>query len=259
MARILPERRFNVFGWAFTLNPGPFNRKEHTLIGIMAMLVTAFDNGSLASDVWVGFQKFMGIPISTGYKFMFLLTSQAVSFGMAGAFHTFLVEPSFCVWPSALPTCAVLHGFHDGKFQNIVANGWKIPRMRFFWIVFGIAALYQFIPGYLFTSLTTFAFVTWIRPNNVVLNQVFGATTGMDLIPLTLDWNQITGYLTSPLAIPYWAIANVLGGAVFFLWILSPILHWKNVWEGMYMPFSSSDTFDNTGAVLLHLAFCYSD
>jgi hypothetical protein len=36
MAAILPRHKFNVFGWRFTLNPGPFNRKEHMLITIMA-------------------------------------------------------------------------------------------------------------------------------------------------------------------------------------------------------------------------------
>lgn len=70
----------------------------------------------------------------------------------------------------------------------------------------------------------------------------------MDLLPLTLDWNQITAYMGSPLMVPSWAIANVLAGTVLFLWIISPALHWSNVWEGQYIPFVSSATFDNTGA-----------
>ncbi|KAI9731327.1 MAG: hypothetical protein M1834_005230 [Cirrosporium novae-zelandiae] len=247
MARVLPTTTYNILGWKFTLNPGPFNRKEHTITGIMATLATAFDNGSLASDVWVGFEKFLDIPISVGYKFLFLLTTQALSFGMVGILHQFLVEPALCVWPAALPTCTLLHSFHDKKFQDKVANGWKVNRMRFFWIVFWCMVVYQIIPGYLFTGLATFAWITWIKPNNVTLNQVFGATTGMDLLPISFDWNQITGYLSSPLLVPSWALINVLGGSIFFLWVVSPILHWKNVWDGMYMSFSSSSTYDNTG------------
>ncbi|KAG0308757.1 hypothetical protein BGZ99_001075, partial [Dissophora globulifera] len=35
MARVLPTRQFSIFGWSFTLNPGPFSLKEHILIGTM--------------------------------------------------------------------------------------------------------------------------------------------------------------------------------------------------------------------------------
>lgn len=248
MARVLPTTRYNLFGWQFTPNPGPFNYKEHTITSIMTTLVSAFDNGSLASDVYVAFDKFLGIPISPGFRFMFLLTTQALSFGFAGMFHRFLVRPAFCLWPGALPTCSMIYGFHDKSFQNKIANGWKVHRMKFFWLVVLIASCWQVVPSFLFTSLTTFAFVTWIRPQDVTLNQVFGATSGMDLLPLTLDWNQISGYLASPLVVPSWAIINVLVGSVFFLWVVSPALHWKNVWYGRYFPFSSSGTFDNTGA-----------
>ncbi|KAH7166496.1 OPT oligopeptide transporter protein-domain-containing protein [Dactylonectria macrodidyma] len=248
MARVLPSKVINVFGWKFSLNPGPFNHKEHTITAIMTTLVSAFDNGSLASDVYVAFDKFLGIPISPGFRFMFLLTTQALSFGFVGMFHRFLVRPAVCIWPGALPACSMIYAFHDPSFHNQVANGWKVHRMKFFWLTMTIAASWQVVPSFLFTSLTTFAFITWIRPNNVPLNQVFGAQTGMDLLPLTLDWNQISGYLSSPLVVPSWAILNILGGSIFFLWIISPALHWQNVWYGRYFPFSSSRTFDNTGA-----------
>lgn len=32
-----------------------------------------------------------------------------------------------------------------------------------------------------------FAFVTWIRPKSVVINQLFGGSTGLSLIPITFD------------------------------------------------------------------------
>jgi hypothetical protein len=43
MAKVLPKRTFKVFGYEFSLNPGPFNKKEHTLIVIMANVT--FANG----------------------------------------------------------------------------------------------------------------------------------------------------------------------------------------------------------------------
>lgn len=261
MAATLPTKTWNVCGWQFTLNPGPFNQKEHSIVAIMASLVTAFDNGSLASDVYVAFDKFLNVPVSVGYRFLFLLCTQALSFGIAGLFHRFLVEPAFCVWPAALPICSLLYTFHEKKAPSSSSsshrkeiNGWKISRMGFFSIVVACGAAYQFVPGFLFTGLTTFAWITWIMPKNVTVNQVFGATSGMDLLPMTLDWNQITGYLGSPLLVPTWALVNVFCGSIFFLWIVAPALHWSNVWQGMYLPFSSSGNFDNTGkrAPMMH-------
>ena len=145
----------------------------------------------------------------------------------------------------------MLYTMHQRNKQNEETNGWKISRMKLFAVVILCGTLYQFLPGFLFTGLTTFAWITWIFPNNVTINQVFGAISGMDLLPMTLDWNQITGYLGSPLLVPTWALTNVFCGSIFFLWVVSPALHWSNVWEGMYMPFSSSKTFDNTGRVIL--------
>ena len=47
---------------------------------------------------------------------------------------------------------------------------------------------------------------------------------------------------------PFWAIANVFVGFVFWIWIVSPALHFSNVWYGKYMPVSTPVSYDNTGA-----------
>jgi hypothetical protein len=41
MAKVLPKKQFNWFGLKWTFNPGPFNKKEHTLIVIMANVTFA--------------------------------------------------------------------------------------------------------------------------------------------------------------------------------------------------------------------------
>lgn len=45
MARVLPKRKFMIKSWEFSLNPGPFNMKEHVLISIFANAGSAFGNG----------------------------------------------------------------------------------------------------------------------------------------------------------------------------------------------------------------------
>ena len=63
---------------------------------------------------------------------------------------------------------------------------------------------------------------------------------------LTFDWAQIAFNL-SPLATPWWAQANVLGGFVLFFWIITPALYFSNIWYAQYLPILSSHAFDNTG------------
>src|SRR5438045_2267599 len=46
---------------------------------------------------------------------------------------------------------------------------------------------------------------------------------------------------------PFWAIANVFNGFVFWIWFITPILHFTNVWYGKYMPISTNISYDDTG------------
>jgi hypothetical protein len=71
----------------------------------------------------------------------------------------------------------------------------------------------------------------------------------MSLLPITFDWTQITGYITSPLQTPWWAIANVMGATVLWYWIVSPALYFTNTFYAQYLPFSSSSSYDNTQGV----------
>jgi hypothetical protein len=121
------------------------------------------------------------------------------------------------------------------------------------------------LPSYLFTALSNFSWVCWIAPENVTLNQMFGITHGLAMGVLTFDWGQITAFVGSPLATPWWAAANTGFSVVFFAWFLVPILYvspihlssflrflttcsqYTNTWYSGFLPMVSSQTFDNTG------------
>jgi OPT family oligopeptide transporter len=100
---------------------------------------------------------------------------------------------------------------------------------------------------YLFSALSFFDWVCWIAPNNSTVNTLFGYSSGLGMSLFTFDWAQIA-YALSPLATPWWAQANVLGGFVFFFWIISSALYFTNTWYAQYLPILSSHAFDNTGA-----------
>ena len=80
-----------------------------------------------------------------------------------------------------------------------------MPRYRWFGLVTLASFLYYFIPGFFAQFLSIFAFPTWFAPASPVVNQLFGGSTGLSLLPITFDWTQIAGYIGSPL-IPPWCV-----------------------------------------------------
>jgi hypothetical protein len=67
-----------------------------------------------------------------------------------------------------------------------------------------------------------------MAPNNDVVNQLFGVSTGLGLGIITLDWSQIT-WFANPLIVPWWAIANVGVCFIVLYWVLVPALYYTNV------------------------------
>ena len=68
----------------------------------------------------------------------------------------------------------------------------------------------------------------WIRPNDIVVNQLFGTSGGLGMSILTFDWSQIT-WIGSPLMVPWWAEVQIFAGFFLVYWILCPILYYTNV------------------------------
>lgn len=118
------------------------------------------------------------------------------------------------VWPGQLSNTSLLWALHDKSRSNpSKSSGWSVSRYRFFVYVMVGSFAWYWIPGVLWQGLSVFAFVTCenpldvslskqiltrfsgIKPNNVVLNQLFGGFTGLSLIPLTFDftcaWSSI--------------------------------------------------------------------
>lgn len=75
-------------------------------------------------------------------------------------------------------------------------NGTRwLTRGRYFWF-----------PGFIFQAMSLFSWITWIAPDNVTLDSIFGITGGVGLNPLpTFDWNMFGG---TGLYLPTFAIVN---------------------------------------------------
>ena len=80
MAAVLPETKFTLPGFgskSFSLNPGPFNMKEHVLITIFANAGSAFGSGSPYAVGIVNIIKaFYGRSISFFASWLLIITTQ---------------------------------------------------------------------------------------------------------------------------------------------------------------------------------------
>lgn len=117
-----------------------------------------------------------------------------------------IVYPSSMIWPGNLVGVTLLNAMHEvNEKPDPTVIGGKMPRFRWFGLMVLCSAVYYFIPGFLAKFLSVFAVATWMAPNNVMVNQLFGGHSGLSLIPITFDWSQIAGYHGSPL-IPPWYV-----------------------------------------------------
>lgn len=95
------------------------------------------------------------------------------SFGLAGLARRWLVYPAALIWPSSLSSTVLFRALHEPQSRS-PANGWTITRYRFFiYLTIGAFSWFWF-PDYIWTSLSTFAFITWIVPHNQKVNTIFG-------------------------------------------------------------------------------------
>ncbi|KAG2135112.1 OPT oligopeptide transporter protein-domain-containing protein [Suillus clintonianus] len=230
--------RIKILG--ISLNPGPFTIKEHVLITIMASVGAS---SAYATDIVAVQRVFYDQKFSFGYQWFLVMSTQLIGFSTGGITRRFLVSPPSMIWPVTLVSCALFNTLHSEQYAGIGQLG-GLSRERFFIYVFTSAFVWYFFPGYLFQALSWFSWVTWIWPDDPVVSQLFGYVHGMGMSVITFDWAQIA-YNGSPLAMPWWATANVIVGFVVFYWIVTPILYFTNTWYSLYMPISSRTSFDN--------------
>jgi OPT family small oligopeptide transporter len=245
-AKAVPTRVFNTFGLRWSFNTGPFTIKEHVVITIMANVSIGYTYSTNALLAMQG-KPFYNIDLGWGFALLFTLSSQLIGISIAGMFRRFLVWPSAMMWPNQFANTSLFYALHDkSKSDGADSNGWVISRYRWFFIVLGGMFCYYWIPAVLFQGMSVFAFITWIRPDNPVLNQLFGGFTGLSLIPITFDWTYVSAYLGDPLLSPVHSHINTLLGLIFFVIITTIGITYTSALYSDYLPLVTTQTYDNT-------------
>ncbi|KAF6824047.1 opt oligopeptide transporter [Colletotrichum musicola] len=248
--RFLPDVGFTLFGVRHSLNPGPFNKKEHMLISIMANV-----GKTLPSSRYIIFTQWLDqyfgqkYAQSFGYQILLALSTNLMGFGLAGLCRRFLVYPSFCLWPASLVTIALNSSLHNdsnhpvpGPFKAI----YSISRYRFFLVAFGCMFVWFWFPDYIFSALSLFNWVAWIAPDNFTLAAITGVRKGLGFNPLpTFDWNVAT-HVVNPLIVPFRVTFNTfIGVLVGGITIIG--LYWTNAYNTAYLPINSNLMYNHFG------------
>ncbi|KAJ4850720.1 Oligopeptide transporter 3 [Turnera subulata] len=244
MAKYLPTRDYTLFGRTFSLNPGPFNIKEHVIITVFANCGVSTGGGDAYSIGAINVMKaYYKQSLNFFCALLIVLTTQLLGYGWAGMFRRYLVDPAEMWWPANLAQVSLFRALHEKEPKN---RG--MTRMKFFLVAMGAAFLYYALPGYLFPILTFFSWVCWVYPKSITAQQVGSGYHGLGVGAFTLDWAGISAYHGSPLVTPWISILNVGIGFVMFVYIIIPLCYWKyNVFDSRKFPIFSNQLFTGTG------------
>jgi 2',3'-cyclic-nucleotide 2'-phosphodiesterase (5'-nucleotidase family) len=85
MAAVLPDWGVTIFGIRHSLNPGPFNKKEHMFIVLFAG--SAVGVNITSQVIWTQvLEQYFNQPFarSFGYQVLIALSTQLLGYGLAG-------------------------------------------------------------------------------------------------------------------------------------------------------------------------------
>ncbi len=144
LAYSLPIRTRRLPRWLggseFSLNPGPWNIKEHALVFMMANVAA---NAPYAINAVVVAEMDYGKKLSYWFSVVLVMATQLTGFGLAGLCRRVLVWPATMVWPQNLVVCTVLNTLHAEEDEG--RGG--ISRYKYFmYLVIG-SFLFFFLPG----------------------------------------------------------------------------------------------------------------
>uniref|UniRef100_M0ZW48 Oligopeptide transporter OPT family n=1 Tax=Solanum tuberosum TaxID=4113 RepID=M0ZW48_SOLTU len=226
--------------WEFTLNPGPFNVKEHVLITIFA---NSGAGNPYAIHVVSAVKLFYKQKLSFWVALIVIITTQVLGFGWAGIFRRYLVEPAAMWWPQNLVQVSIFRALHDKEER--AKNG--MTRNQFFLIAFICSFGYYVFPGYLFPMLSSLSWLCLLFPSSVLVQQLGSGLRGLGVGAIGLDWSTISSYLGSPLASPWFATANIAVGYFLIMYAVTPLMYWFNVYKARNFPIFSDGLFKENG------------
>jgi hypothetical protein len=157
-SRILPSLNIGHKNYIFNLNPGLFNRKEHTLIVIISSTALEMSYGMIfiiTKRLFYKREMLDWVP-----SILILISSKLIGVGLSGIMRKLLVDPANMWYPENLVYANLLLTFHG----NWNSSHLQITNDRMLWgkVLFLFALFYQFLPGFFMTSLQSISLLCLI-------------------------------------------------------------------------------------------------
>ncbi|KAJ7890176.1 peptide transporter MTD1 [Mycena olivaceomarginata] len=217
--------------WRF-MNPGPFNLKEHVAITIFA---STAGGSALAISIFAADDLYYGIQPNAGVGIFTLIGSQLMGYGLGGVMRSFLVYPTYMVFPSLLPTVQLFDALHRGKKIFL-----QKKRVRFFWACFIAIFCWEWFPEFIAPTLTGISIFCLANRKSAWFTRIFGGAAGnegLGVFALCLDWNYVgsgggsLGALFTPLSTQLSLYFGTLICIIAFC-----ALYANDVWHGQNFP-----------------------
>uniref|UniRef100_A0A0E0LWA7 Oligopeptide transporter n=1 Tax=Oryza punctata TaxID=4537 RepID=A0A0E0LWA7_ORYPU len=243
MAACLPKKVFRVKGtpWSFSLNPGPFNLKEHVLITIFA---NTGSNSVYAVGIITIVKAFYRREIHPLAAMLLTQTTQLMGYGWAGLFRKFLVDSPYMWWPSNLVQVSLFRALHEKEKRPKGGT----TRLQFFLTVLITSFAYYIVPNYLFPTISTISVVCLVWKNSVTAQQIGSGVYGLGVGSFGLDWATVAGFLGTPLSTPAFAIVNIMAGFFLIVYVIVPAAYWTDAYGAKRFPIISSHVFTANGS-----------
>ncbi|KAI8911443.1 OPT oligopeptide transporter protein-domain-containing protein, partial [Gorgonomyces haynaldii] len=235
------------------LNPGPFSVKEHVLIYIIAGAAGGLPYG-VDNVVMQHGKSFINDPAVNGFNsLMFVTASQLVGYGLSGMTRRFLVKPSAMLWPGVLPSIALFTALNNVETAGDKTEKYSQTRYSYFFMVFFMIFVYQFFPSLLATTLSTVSLLCLLTKSRTLRflgSGSFGG--GIGILAFSFDWTQISLY--APIASPFYATLNLVGGSIIWNWVFTPMFFYTNYFRNPFLEtFNGNRQFsDNSSAPILN-------
>ena len=144
LALVLPYTIYQLPWWLggkkFSLNPCPWNIKEHALIYMMANVAPP---PPYAMNVSIVAEKYYGITYGAAFELLLILSPNLAGIGLAGFCRGFTVKAANMIWPQNLVVCTLLNALHAEEETEID----EMSRQKLF-LYLGIGSfLWYFLPG----------------------------------------------------------------------------------------------------------------
>lgn len=219
------------------LNPWAFNSKEHTFAVIMG---TAGSTTALATQALAAQRLYYGSNPNRAAAIFLVISSQFLSYGVAGLLRSTLVHPAKMLWPVNIPVNTLLEAFHHGK-------GETRQRLRYFTNVFSAAFLWELVPSWIAPIFQGVSIPCLINRDSLIVTNLFGGVQnneGLGILGLCFDWNYIAG-MNSPLWYPISTLTNNFIGYLLCICIFTGV-YYGNMWDSFKFPFLSQLLFDGS-------------